>query len=164
MGAFYTVCCALKKILFEINLLWWVYSIWSHDLGWYSRSTKLYSPCLHPYLSFPKHLTDPCCLGLHCASLSVALCVRLHICLHIRDVCVHLCVLHVHAYVNPQVCLSNCLCLCMSVMSAWAAPRDHSGRSALGTHIHTNTLASLKRCTASVLHDCRVPMHSSIHP
>ena len=75
--------------------------------------------------------------------LSVYVCVRVHSSKHYSRTCV----LRVHAYVSPQVCLYNrrSVCACMS-MSVWGAPGDHSGRSARG---HARSRASPKEARSS---------------
>lgn len=125
------------------------------------RSAKLCSPCPHPYLNLPMHLTDPCCLGPYCACLSVCLftCVRVwvrvHSSKHYRCTCAYVCI------ACACVCQSPVAWVCARVrMSVWGAPRDHSGRSARGTHAQDQAWSGAELA----LHDCRVPMLRSIHP
>lgn len=139
--------------------LLWVYGLepWPEMI---CRS-KLYSPCLHPCLSL--HLTDPYCLRPRSACLPACLSVYGFVCVHIRvsvmDARVLVCVLHAQAYVSPQVCFYSSLreWICMSV---WGAPRDHSGRSAQGTHAQDPARSRVELG----LHDCQVPTLRGIHP
>ncbi len=127
-------------------------------------SANLDLPHLHPYLNLPVDLTDPAAWGqtAHAVSLSLYVCVypRAYVRAHMQDAHVLVCIVRACKCQSPGVLVHvHIVCTRMS-MSVWGAPRDHSGRSARGRHAQGQVLTGAELS----LHDCRVPMLSSIHP
>lgn len=97
-------------------------------------SSKLCSPCLHPYLS--QCLTDPSCLGPNCACLPACLFTRFTVSERLskryRFLRFCVCMLHVHAYVSPQVSSYGCVHTCVRVCVCEVVHEYVSLRSAQG--------------------------------